>query len=153
MNLKRMLMAGLAAGVVLNIGEGVLWGVVLADRNAAMMTSLGLAEQSWAMAGYVMTVLAIGVILAWLYAAIRPRYGAGFQTAGRAGLALWITAWIIPGIWTAAIGIDMGLGVWLLAAGWGFVEVMLAGYVAGSIYQEATAGAPAAAPAAAGHPM
>jgi hypothetical protein len=40
----------------------------------------------------------IGFVIIWLYAAIRPRYGAGAKTAVVAGVAAWIFLGVIPDV-------------------------------------------------------
>jgi hypothetical protein len=40
--------------------------------------------------------LATGIALIWVYAAIRPRFGAGVKTAVYAGLAVWVVGILIP---------------------------------------------------------
>jgi hypothetical protein len=39
-----------------------------------------------------------GIVLIWLYAAIRPRFGAGAGTAVIAGLAVWVIGSLIPNL-------------------------------------------------------
>ena len=34
--------------------------------------------------------LVVGIVLMWMYAAIQPRFSAGFRTAVRAGLVAWL---------------------------------------------------------------
>jgi hypothetical protein len=49
--------------------------------------------------------LAYGILMVWLYVAIRPRYGAGPKTAALAGLAAWAIGTLLPnaGLWTAGV--------------------------------------------------
>jgi len=89
-NMMKVLVGGLIAGVVLNIVDGVLFGAVLKDQMAAAMTSLNRppmtnAQVPW----FVVLDFVTGVFLVWLYAAIRPRFGAGPATAAKAGVAAW----------------------------------------------------------------
>ena len=37
----------------------------------------------------------LGISAVWLYAAIRPRYGAGAATAVRAGIAVWVLSCVL----------------------------------------------------------
>src|SRR6266576_2586975 len=95
-NLQKVIVGGLIAGVVLNIVDFVLFGVVLKDQMAAAMTSLNRpamtnAQVPW----FVFLDFVAGVFLVWLYAAIRPRFGAGPGTAVRAGLAGWFLAGLL----------------------------------------------------------
>ncbi len=89
-NMQKVLIGGLIAGVVLNVVDSVLFGVVLKDQMAAAMTSINRpamtnAQIPW----FVVLDFVAGVFLVWLYAAIRPRFGAGPATAAKAGVAAW----------------------------------------------------------------
>jgi hypothetical protein len=137
MNYMRLLAGGLAAGVVINVTETIVWAGLFGGPYQAMMTEVGLTEASWAMPAYVASSLVLGIVLAWLYAAIRPRYGPGMATAIRAGVALWVVAWLIPVVWNAAIGIGMRPGPKVLALAVELVGVLVAAIAAGWIYREA----------------
>jgi hypothetical protein len=89
-NLQKVLIGGLIAGVVLNVVDFVLYGVVLKDQMAAAMTALGKQPMTNAqMPWFVFLDFVAGVFLVWLYAAVRPRFGAGPATAAKAGIAGW----------------------------------------------------------------
>ncbi len=138
-NLSRVLIAGIAAGVVINLGEFLLWTLVLEETFAATMAAHNLAEPSWAMAAYIIGSFVLGITLAFTYAAIRPRFGPGTQAAAVAGGILWVAAWVMPMVYTGAMGIGFTMGTILLVLGWALVEVMAAAMVAGWAYQEADA--------------
>src|SRR5260370_38569273 len=83
----KVLIGGLIAGVVLNIIGYVLYGVVLKAQMAAAMQALGKPPiAGTTILWFVFLDFVVGVFLVWLYAAIRPRYGAGPATAGQAGV-------------------------------------------------------------------
>lgn len=89
-NMLKVLVGGLVAGVVLNIIDSVLFGYVLKDQMAAAMATLNRppmtnAQIPW----FVVLDFVAGIFLVWLYAAIRPRFGAGPATAAKAGFAGW----------------------------------------------------------------
>jgi hypothetical protein len=89
-NMQKVLIGGLIAGVVLNVVDFVLYGVVLKDQMAAAMTALGKQPMTNAqMPWFIFLDLVAGVFLVWLYAAVRPRFGAGPATAAKAGVAGW----------------------------------------------------------------
>jgi len=46
--------------------------------------------------GFNIIGLANGIFAVWLYAAIRPRYGAGPKTAIIAGIATWVAGALLP---------------------------------------------------------
>jgi hypothetical protein len=95
-NLQKVIVGGLIAGVVLNIVDSVLFGVVLKDQMAAAMTSINRpamtnAQIPW----FVFLDFVAGIFLVWLYAAIRPRFGAGPATAAKAGVAGWFIGMLL----------------------------------------------------------
>lgn len=46
---------------------------------------------------------ALGIFAIWFYAAVRPRYGPGPQTAALVGVAIWLISGIGPTVWYAHI--------------------------------------------------
>jgi len=89
-NMRKVIIGGLVAGVVLNVVDTVLYGVVLKDDMAAAMTAMNRpamtnAQIPW----FVFLDFVAGVFLVWLYAAMRPRFGAGPGTAAKVGVAAW----------------------------------------------------------------
>ncbi len=77
-NMARVLLGGLAAGLLINIGEYLLHDVVLAEEIRATMAGFNLpAPGGGAIAVFVFLGFGVGITAVWLYAAIRPRYGDG----------------------------------------------------------------------------
>src|SRR5712691_13055908 len=126
-NMQKVLVGGLIAGVVLNVIDSVLFGVVLKDQMAAAMTSINRpamtnAQIPW----FVFLDFVAGVFLVWLYAAIRPRYGAGPATAAKAGVAAWFVGGLLVTLFMWPMGLMphnlmitttvVGLVSWTLAA-------------------------------------
>jgi hypothetical protein len=96
-NISRWLLGGLVAGIVTDILGYVVDGVILAPRWTDGMTRLGhgnFGPNEWIW----FNVLGIvgGLAAVWIYASIRPRFGAGVKTAVYAGIATWILAVLIP---------------------------------------------------------
>ena len=81
MNTGKVVVGGLVAGLVFNIGDFVINTMLLAADNAAFMTRLGL--------------------VVWTYAAIRPRFGPGVSTAIIAGLIPFLGATLVLGGFTS----------------------------------------------------
>ena len=138
-NTSRVVMAGLAAGVVSNIVGFVGFGLLLAERMEAEAVAVAPALQGRGMDGAsiainVVLTFVIGVLLVWLYAAMRPRFGPGMKTATLAALAVWICGfvfhidWLIVGMMTPA--------TYALASVIAFIQVMAAAAVGGMLYQE-----------------
>jgi hypothetical protein len=138
-NLPKVLVGGLVAGLVINISQFILNMGVIADESAAAMQRMGVPEPGGAaITIYVILGFLIGILLVWLYAAIRPRFGPGPSTAVLAGLVMWA-------VWYGFRMIDfMAAGTWprnllILAIVWGFVEMIIAALVGGWLYKEETA--------------
>lgn len=147
MNWNRVLLGGLVAGVVLNIGEWLLNGVILADQMDATMEAMGGSAVTGSMiAGFVAIGFLMGILLVWLYAAIRPRFGPGPKTAILAGVAGWA---FVSGLWYLN-NLVTGLfpsGMMTTMLLWTVVETPLATVVGAWFYREQEAPAAAHAPA------
>ncbi len=95
-NLSRVILGGLLAGVVINIIEGVVNGGFLATDWADAMTALHQHSVSTKqIIAFNVWGFAIGILTVWLYAAMRPRYGAGPKTAICAGLFMWAVGYAL----------------------------------------------------------
>ena len=78
---------------------------------------------------------ALGIATIWLYAAIRPRYGAGVKTGACAGTAVWFFAYLYPSIGMGIIGM-FSAGMIMLTVVWGLVELLVAAMAGAWLYQE-----------------
>jgi hypothetical protein len=144
-NAKRLVLGGLAAGAFLAATDAFLWGVLFREQSEAAMAAAGLTYASWAIPAFVVVAFVIGLALAWLYAAIRPRYGAGLGTALRAGGLVWLLCGLIPSIWMASMGLVVGSAMLNVVIGLLIlVQILAAAAIAGWLYQEEAA--PATAP-------
>ena len=105
MNTGKVVVGGLVAGLVFNIGDFVINTMVLAADNAAFMTRLGLnpaAMESFAgMLPWIVVDFIFGLLVVWTYAAIRPRFGPGVSTAIIAGLIPFLGATLVLGGFTS----------------------------------------------------
>lgn len=105
-NLGGVVLGGLLAGLVLNVVDYVVYGVVLATDFEAALRSLGREPiSSSAIVWFVILDFLYGIFLVYLYAAIRPRFGPGPKTAVRAGLLLWIAAVLFHAVGEAQTGL------------------------------------------------
>ena len=135
-NFGRVLIGGLVAGVILNIGEWVLNGMVLAKDMKDFFQKCGLPEPGTNFLIIAVTItLVLGIVLVLGYAAIRPRFGAGPRTAIIAALIAWFGIYLYQNL------IGFGLGIvpakpMLIALAWGLVEYILATLAGAALYQE-----------------
>jgi hypothetical protein len=135
-NATRLLVAGLAAGFVINVGEFLLNGVILASQLDSLMRRLNVAPPQGAAIGvFLIMGFLLGMAIVWLYAAIRPRYGAGPRTALIAGAAVWALAYAYPSIGMTVMGFFPG-NMMLIGVVWGLVELLVAAVVGGALYRE-----------------
>jgi hypothetical protein len=96
-NLGRVVLGGIVAGIVASILGYLVDGVILAPQWTAAMKVLGKGDFTTnQIVAFNLIALAYGVFAVWLYAAIRPRYGAGPKTALCAGLAVWVAGVLLP---------------------------------------------------------
>ena len=136
MNLKRVILGGLLAGLIINISETILNVPVMGDQMAEALKGRNLPPVGGgAIGGFVVGAFVLGLLLIWLYAAIRPRFGAGAKTAVIAGVLLWLLAFAWPAFGNGL----MGMMPWKLLAVstiWGLAEVLIAALAGGWVYAE-----------------
>lgn len=136
-NLGRLLLAGIVAGIVSDVLGYLVDGVLLAQRWSDEILSLGKPEfGTMQIVWFNVLGLVAGILLIWVYAAIRPRFGAGIGTALIAGVVVWLIGSLIPNLgfmWVSGI-FTKHLTAYTTAGN--LVEV-LAGAVAGAaLYKE-----------------
>ena len=136
-NWTRVLLGGLVAGVIINISEGLLNGVFLAQNWADAMKALNRPEISGsAIAMFNVMGFGIGIFTIWLYAAMRPRFGAGLKTALGAGLATWVIGSLLPSVPPLVIHLYsrrlVAIGVVV-----GLIELLVGAAAGAYLYKEA----------------
>jgi hypothetical protein len=143
-NLSRVILGGVIAGLVIDVCEGILNGVILKQQWADAFAALGKASDTMSVkqiAAFNLWGLAAGIITVWLYAGLRPRYGAGPRTAICAGLTVWALAFALA----TAVPVFFHLypvGLGLTSVALEAVEMILAGLAGGAIYKERAASDP-----------
>ena len=136
-NMGRVLLGGLVAGLILNIGEWVLNGIVLAKDMKDFFTKCNLPEP-----GPNFLVIAVGItfvlgiVMVLGYAAIRTRFGPGPKTAIIAALFAWFGVYLYQNLIGFGLGI-VPLRLMLIALAWGLVEYILASLAGAALYKEA----------------
>ena len=143
MNTKKVIVGGLVAGVVLNILDFVLNGVVFGETMKAEMNAFkpGLGDamstpDGSMIAGYIIMDLVIGMLLAYTYAAMRPRFGAGAKTAIIAALIFWVFGSIVA-INYMMVGM-MSQSTWFKFGFAYLVCLIITSLVAGALYSESS---------------
>jgi NhaP-type Na+/H+ or K+/H+ antiporter len=90
---------------------------------------------STAIVTFVLFGFLLGIVTIWLYAAIRPRYGAGPRSAIMAGLIVFFLAYIYGNAGLTVMGF-MPASMMLIIDGWGLVEILIAAVAGAWLYQE-----------------
>jgi hypothetical protein len=136
-NWGRVVLGGLLAGVVLNIVDWLFYGVVMKQDLDAAMQALG--KRPGAMDNLVPLFVALdfvsGIGLLWVYAAIRPRFGAGAKTAVIAGVAVWFFIGLLHAIGEAPMGM-FPQKVYTVGTLVALVQYAVAGAVGAYVYKE-----------------
>lgn len=98
-NIGRVFLGGIVAGIVSDLLGYFVDGVFLAPHWASGFTALGKTGFSSNMWIYFNLLgLVTAIVMIWLYAAIRPRYGAGVKTAIIAAGSVWVLGVLVPNI-------------------------------------------------------
>ena len=137
-NYGRVVLGGLAAGVVANVCDVFISVYLMADDLQRMTRRLNLDWEvvngpavlvTWAIVDFLYATLIV-----WTYAAIRPRFGPGPKTAVVAGLVPYAaTTIVLSGFQSMGI---FTLDSFVKNAALSLVTAVLAGLVGGAIYKE-----------------
>jgi hypothetical protein len=135
-NLGRVILGGIVAGIIIDIIEYVLNAIVLADRWSAVMAAHNLPQfTTGAIIVFNIIGLVTGIAAVWTYAAIRPRFGKGPGTAFVAALLIWVVAYLLSDAGNAVVGIyPVSITVTLICVG--LVEIVIATLAGAFIYKE-----------------
>ncbi len=136
-NVRKLLMGGLVAGVVLVICN-VLAQFVLVDRVRGEMNAWvpGLADRlsmggGVVVAGIVLKLI-IGILLVWLSAVLRPRFGSSARTASYGAVFVWILGGIFFSDYVM-MGMMSGL-TYAMVEILQLLSLLIAGWVGARIY-------------------
>ena len=133
-NVKGVIFGGLVAGLVLNVVDFLVWGVWLSADMAASVKGGAPAVQSLVPLFVVLDFI-YGIVLIYLYAAIRPRFGAGPSTAVHAGIIMWVIAGLLHAASEAPMGL-MPMRLYTIGTFVGLVAMPLAAVAGAKFYRE-----------------
>ncbi|HKR59545.1 MAG TPA: hypothetical protein VJS64_07410 [Pyrinomonadaceae bacterium] len=136
-NLGRVVLGGLLAGLVLNVGEVLLNDLILGTQMQEFFARTGLTPPgtSFLVAAVSLTFL-MGIVLVLAYALIRTRLGPGPKTAIVAGLLMWFGIYLYCGI-VNGLALSAPTKSILITIVWGLVEYVVAALVGAWFYKEA----------------
>ena len=135
-NLGRVVLGGLLAGLVINCSEFVLNMFVLAaDMEAALKARNLPMIDNQMIVWFVLLGFAQGILTIWLYSAIRPRFGPGVSTAAWAGVVVWTMAYVFPNVGMGVLQI-FPARMEVVATVWGLPEAVIASIAGAWLYTE-----------------
>ena len=135
-NLGRVVLGGLLAGVVINVLEFLLNEPILGGQWTEAMVALGVeAPSGAALLWYVIWGFVLGIGIVWVYAAIRPRFGPGPKTAVIAGLAVWVLMWLL-GFGVTVVSGMFPAGLVIVTLLWELFEMPIAAVAGAWLYKE-----------------
>ncbi len=138
-NKGKVAIAGIAAGVVMGAIDVLMMKFVTGPGMTADMNNFktGLGDSMNVPGAWMGTFgmdLFMGILLVWLYAAIRPRFGPGMQTAVYAAIYMWL----IGCFFTLSYGM-IGMMTWshwtVMAIAW-LVTLIISVGVGARLYTE-----------------
>ena len=132
-----IVIGGLVAGAVLTVIDIAMYGVILkAPMREAMKVLPEPRIVKWQVPWYISLDVVAGIALVWLYSALRPRFGAGFATAAKAGVVGWFFAslWITLVQWPMNL---MPLSLTVTIVGVALVQWTLAAVLGAKFYTDA----------------
>lgn len=102
-NLKGVIVGGLVAGLVLNVFDYIFWGVIYAQEMNAALQALNRPPADQFIPLWIALDFLYGIALVYLYAAIRPRFGAGPKAAIHAGVIAWVLIGLLHAVGEAPL--------------------------------------------------
>lgn len=130
-NTGKVIVGGLAAGVIMNVSGFVVQGMMLGPRMMAEMAAVApslanMQPGGGEIAGRVLTQFVVGIMLVWMYAAMRPRFGPGPKTALISAFIVWLFGflfyldWLYAGMMTPATYaiVSLVMAITLAIASW-----------------------------------
>ncbi len=135
-NFAKVVLGGLLAGLILNIGDYLLHVPVMGAQWKAAMAAYGMPEPgTTAIVWFMIMDFIVGIAMVWLYAAIRPRFGAGARTAIVSGIVVWYFGWF----WHMGGLVAMGIypqSLVMMTLIWGFFQMSIAALAGAWVYKE-----------------
>lgn len=138
-NTGKVIVGGLVAGIVLNVLDFAWTMFVMQPEFDANAVRLGLDPASMqtttAMVTWIVIDLLYGFLAVWIYATMRPRFGAGPKTAAMAAIAIWASiALIMYGLTTGGL---FPMAIWVKMTIYSLVATIIATTAGAALYKEA----------------
>lgn len=130
----RVLVCGGAVGLVVNMGEFLLNGVLLHGEWGVVMQSLGRPPPGVeSIASLTVMTFLLGVATMWLYVILRRGCETDREAALRAALVSWLFAYGLGFGWSWALGV-FPVSIYLPTLVWSGLELLLGTLVGARLY-------------------
>lgn len=138
-NYARVIFGGIVGGIVAATLDwffnGVLIGQLWDDAMKSLNRPNALAGAAFLVVLYLLFIGG-GILVVWMYAAIRPRFGAGVRTAVYAGLVAWAFSSLLSNLENVVNGLyDPRL--MLYDTLFGLISVVTGAVIGAALYKEA----------------
>jgi len=139
-NAGRVLLGGLLAGIIINLSEWFWNGVVFMKDIQDAMAAINrpMSNSAGMMSIFILWGFLVGILAVWVYAAVRPRFGAGVKTAVRTGLMLWLLVYVQMTISMAPMNL-LPARLMLIGLPVSLVEIVVATVLGAWLYKEEAA--------------
>jgi hypothetical protein len=135
-NMVRVIVGGLLAGLIINIGEAIFNIALVRQLWEAALSALGRpAAQNESVIYFILLGFGLGLVMIWIYAAIRPRFGPGPMTAICAGLLVWALAYLYSSAGLLPLHL-FPRRLLFYSTVWGFFELPIAALAGAWLYKE-----------------
>jgi hypothetical protein len=139
MDQKRIVTGGLAAGLVMMIGEFAV-EPVFSSTQERFFSRLGLPlPGESAMIWLAVTLLVLGYVTVCMYAEFSIRSGPGFKTAAATGVLVWLLSCFLPNVTLYTFGV-VDTQFFLLTSAWPLVETVVATVVGAAVHDRGRVG-------------
>jgi hypothetical protein len=132
----RVIIGGIVAGIIVDIFEYVLNGIILSAQWSSVVSAHNLPMMGMhEIIIFNIIGLITGIAAVWAYAAMRPRFGAGPKTAVYAALLVWVVGYAIPDVFNTVMGLTpMSMTLTMIVVG--LVEIIVATVAGAYLYKE-----------------
>jgi hypothetical protein len=137
-NVRRVVLGGLVAGLVANVFDFVITSYILDADLQKMATRLNLTPaNAWrsALVVFIGGDFVWGLLIVFTYAAIRPRFGPGPMTAIISGVIPWAAIAILT-LQLSAVGVRT-FPSWAMAGVLYLLSAVVSSLVGAALYREA----------------
>jgi hypothetical protein len=137
-NIGRLILGGIVAGIVGDVLGYLVDGVLLAQKWSDEMLALNKSEFSTTqLIEFNLIGLVFGVLSVWIYVSMRSRFGAGLKTAIYAGVTAWAIGTLLPNASFMCVADLFSKHLTLYTTLGGLVEVVVGTIAGAALYKEA----------------